>query len=544
MIDPAHIGQWLRFLTMPGVDPARRQRPQSRVALQALGAYAKAAMLAKLADITLSPIQVTDDGTMRTVRVLDSVEYGFNRRDRTFFAGLREYGGQWRDVPATDLNSVILDPCLPMRGWRRRIRFTLRGIAFDALIGTVDRAAASLDDNHDMALDDLCHEVVEAAWRGLNMQRRLRRQFPTKAIRQQIRQALGVDPAILALARAACFRTRHHAITQQWLSFVWQHRAALERIRAQTPALLQTVAQYMFQHGADPLLDPTQSCREWLRSQGMTKGAYRLLAAQSPRPLREVIARFHSGEALNAVLLALSLADTGSGVHRPRPLFYRVTLDQFARAAELRTARERLAKVPRAVFVAAQARFSDAAAMEGVAELALEYRTILDWWVEASPAREHVHAGWERWLALAQVEDARRRAAAEASSWPCAVEQLRTPQAEVLALATPLALFEEGRELRHCVYAYVAKCKEDQVRLFSARMRHQGRTERATIALAPGPRGWRIWDIRGPCNRRMGGHWIPLARHVAEAYSRNAALGQLPLPMSCGLGYELRPDGG
>ena len=493
-------------------------------------------MLAKLADIVSSPIRVTDDGTIRAVRVLDSVEYGFNRRDRTFFAGLREDGGQWRDVPATDPNSVILNPCLPMRGWRRRIGYTLRGVAFDAVIGTLDRAPASLNDDHDRALHDLGHEVVEAAWRGLNMQRRLRRQFPTKAIRQQIRQALGIDPGVLALARAARFRTRNHAITQQWLSFVWQHRAALERIRTQTPALLQTVAQYMFQHGADPLLDPTQSCRQWLRSQGMTKGGYRLLAAHSPRPLREVITRFHSGEALNAVLLALSLADTGSGVHRPRRLFYRVTFDQFAQAAELRTARERLAKVPRPVFVAAQVRFGDAVTMEGAATLALEYRTILDWWVEDSPAREHVLAGWGRWLALAQVEDARRRAAAEASSWPCAVEQLRTPEADVLALVTPLALFEEGRALRHCVYAYVAKCKEDQVRLFSARMRHQGCTERATIALAPGPRGWRIWDIRGPCNRLMGGHWIPLARRVAEVYTRNAASGQLPLPMQCTLG--------
>ena len=535
MSDPSHLGQWLRFLSVPGGDPARLQRPQSRVALQLIKAYARAAMLDNLADIASPPIRVTDDGTMRAVRVLDSVEYGFDRRERTFFAGLREDGGQWRDVPATDPNSVILDPCLPMRGWRRRIRYTLRGVAFDAVIGTLDRAAAALDDEHDIALHDLCHEVVEAAWRGLNMQRRLRRQFPTKVIRQQIRQALSVDPAILALARAACFRTRHHAITQQWLSFVWQHRAALERIRAQTPAWLQTVAQYMFRHGEDPVLDPTRSCREWLRSQGMTKGAYRLLAAQCPRPLREVIARFHSGEALNAVLLALSLADTGNGVHRPRPLFYRVTFDQFARAAELRTARERLAKVPRAVFVAAQARFGAAAAMEGMAALALEYRTILDWWVEASPAHEHVHAGWERWLALAHVEDARRRAAAEASSWPCAVEQLRTPEADVLALSTPLALFEEGRALRHCVYAYVAKCKEDQVRLFSARMEHQGRTERATIALTSGPRGWRIWDIRGSCNRRMGGHWILLARQVAEAYTRNASSTQLPLPMEVSL---------
>jgi hypothetical protein len=531
MIDPAHLGQWLRFLTVPDADRARRQRPSSMDALQAIMAYARAAMLAKLADIASSPIRVTDDGTIRSVRVLDSVEYGFNRTDRVFFAGLREEDGTWLDVPATYRSSVILDPCLPMRAWRRRIRYTLRGVAFAALMETLPASVGPLDDRHVAALNVLCHEVIDAAWRGLHMQPRLCELFPTKAIRGQIRKALAIDPALLALARAARFRTRHHAMTQQWLSFVWQFRGPLERIRAQTPALLQTVAQHMFQYGVDPFIDPTQACRDWLLSHGVTKGAYRLLAGHSARPLREVVSRFHAGESLQAVRLALSLASTGNGVRRPRPLFYRVTFDQFGPGAGIRTAQERLAKVPRPVFVAANARFGEVIRDEAAAGLALEYRAILDWWVESSPQRALARAGWDRWLDLARAADARRRAAAEASSWPCAVEEMRTRDAEVLALATPLALFEEGRALRHCVHGYVSKCRDDRVRLFSARLRHQGRTERATIALVPGSRGWRIWDIRGPCNRRMGGHWIPLARELAETYSRRDGSGQLPLPM-------------
>jgi hypothetical protein len=543
MTDAAHLGQWLRYLTTPGVDPVRSRRPAAVRARQALETYAKAAILAKLADITLTPIRVTDDGIVRTVRALDSVEYGFNRKDRTFHGGLREEDGDWLDVPATHRNSVILDPCLPLRGWRRRIRYTLRGVAFAALMDTQHAADGPLEGRHDAALYVLCHDIVDAAWRGLHMQRRLRELFPTKAIRQQIRKALDIDPGVLALARAARFRTRHHAITQQWLSFVWQYRGSLERIRAQTPALLQTVAQHMFQYGVDPVVDPTQACRDWLLAQRMTKGAYKMLARQSARHLREVVSRFHSGESLRAVHLALSLADTGNGVRRPRPLFYRVTFDQFGPGAEIRTAQERLAKVPRAVFVAAHARFAEASD-EAVAELALDYRAILDWWVESSPHREFTRAGWDRWLEQARVEDARRRAAAEASSWPCAVEELRTPDAEVLALATPLALFEEGRALRHCVHGYVDKCHDDRVRLFSARLRHHGRLERATIALVPGAKGWRIWDIRGACNRRMGGHWIPLARELAETYSRKDGSAQLPLPILCGLSSNRRESRG
>ena len=90
-------------------------------------------------------------------------------------------------------------------------------------------------------------------------------------------------------------------------------------------------------------------------------------------------------------------------------------------------------------------------------------------------------ASWYGWLLLAQEAEQRRRVAMESITWPCAVEQLRTPEAEVLAPATSLVLFEEGRALRHCAYSYVAKCRDDQARLVRPRIWHQGRIERATI---------------------------------------------------------------
>ncbi|MBK6415360.1 hypothetical protein [Thermomonas sp.] len=59
---------------------------------------------------------MTDDGATRSVRVLDSMEYGYNRGGCTFLACLREAGGQWRHVPATDPN--VGDPgSLPAEEW-------------------------------------------------------------------------------------------------------------------------------------------------------------------------------------------------------------------------------------------------------------------------------------------------------------------------------------------------------------------------------------------------------------------------------------------
>lgn len=535
MTNPMHLGQWLRFLAVPGADPCRRHHAVARAAMRALVTHARAAVVAKLADMARAPIVVVDDGITREVHVLDSIVYGFNRVDRTLHARLRETQGEWRDVPAGDPNSVILDPFLVMRGWRRRPRYLLQAVARDALANLTEQACQGLTADHEANVMDVREELLQCVWNGLQIAQRLRSAFATKVMRRQIRDALGIERDVMALARAARFETFHPAVTQQWMTFVWKHRVALERIRAQTPALLKVVAQHMFQHGVNPVVDPTQACREWLLAQGMSKRAYRLLAARSARPFREVISRFRAADTLPALMLATWLADFGSAQGPPRPMFYRVTFDQFGPGAKIDTARERLGKVPRPVFLAAAQRFHDVADGDAAQELAPAYRAIVDWWVESTPPRVLAQAGWERWRALARAEDARRRAAAAAASWPCALAGLRTPTAEVLALGTPLALFEEGRALRHCIYAYVDRCHEDHIRLFSARMRHQGRIERATIGLRQGPRGWRIWDIRAPCNRRMGGHWIPLARQLAETYTQQDGSTQLPLPIRCSL---------
>ena len=86
------------------------------------------------------------------------------------------------------------------------------------------------------------HDVVDEAWCGLHLRARLRALFPTKRIRCQIREAMAVEPELLALARSARFRGRFHAIDQKWLTFAWQHQVTLSRIRRQTPTASKALA--------------------------------------------------------------------------------------------------------------------------------------------------------------------------------------------------------------------------------------------------------------------------------------------------------------
>jgi len=530
MTKKSSLGQWLRFLSATAPTSARWQTPAARAAQRRLATFAKVRLLAGLGALSANPFTVTDDGVVRVVSAMNSIRYGYNRRNKTFFAVLREEGGGWRFVPESDPNVVIFDTFLPHRAWRRRICYTLRAQLRATLHGLLEGVVEDLPQDRCLRLDGLVDDIVERAWQGLGMRKRLIARFWTKDVRRHIRELLHIDPRVLALARAARFRGRQKAIEQKWLSFVWQHQETLERIFTQTPGLLRPVAQHMHQFGVRAGRDPTRECIKWLVYRGVSKRSYLVLARESDRPFREVLERFPVHQVLEALALTLSLTARGHDARVPCPSFLRATFDQFGASMDVTKIRERLAVVPMRVFIEAQERMAESVDREVVREVALDYRGIVDWWVAYTP-NEHVNAGWARWRALAEEAEARHRASIDSATWPCAIEELRTPEAEVLALNTPLALFEEGRALRHCAYSYADKCEDDQVRLFAARMHYQGRTERATIGLRREPRGWRIWDIRGACNRRMGGHWIPLARQVAEAYEKGTASGQLPLPL-------------
>lgn len=488
-------------------------------------------METELDAMVAQPIRVFDDGNTRIVEMLRGVKYGYSRRERIFHARLKCEDGAWQYLPASSQGTVTFDTYLPMRNWRNRACFALRHRARRLLQPAARRATRHLSNKHAWALRYMCDDLVEQAWQGLHMRQRLRALFKTKAMRHTLRTALGVDESLVSLARASRFRANRNSICQRWLSFVWQNRGTLERIHAQTPALLRSVAAHMFQHGIADGTDPTRECMKWLIGRGIGKRTYRLLTRQSERPFREVIRRWQPNASLDALVLAMNLAEGGHDAESPRPAFYRAALDQFERNTSASTVSKYFGKTPPRVFAEARKRFRAMHEPDGLKRIGLEFRAILDWW-ESHEDTQFEQAGWQRWLALAQEADARKKVAMQATTWPCAVEQLRTQDAEVLALSNQAVLFDEGCRMRHCVYNYLQACQDDQIRLFSARMRHRGRTERATIGLTRKSRGWHILDIRGTCNRRVGGHWIPLARQLAETYTHEDGSGQLPLPVN------------
>ena len=400
MNEQARLGQWLRFLTVPEAGRRRRGHAGGGAAMAAIGAFARAEILRALDVIERSPIVVEDDGNTRVVRVLDAIEYGFNRADRSFHSNLREAEGQWRHVPSIDPNVVIFDTYLFKPNWRRRVGYALHKHTHEALVRLVEVHAGALDEDHEVEMLNVCYDLVDQAWHGLQVRKHLTRRFPTKRLRRQIRQALAIDPVLVALARAARFRTRHHSIHQKWLTFVWQHQDELARIRRQTPGLLRVVAQHMYENRSPSGLDPTRAAVKRLVSLGVSKRSYMLLANRSDRPFRKVLRRCVADQALDGVALALFLTESGHDAVVPRPLFYRVTMDEFGATMTIARIRERLSGVPRRVFTEARTRMAQAHGADELQRTSLEYRTIVDWFVASQP-EGHDQASWSRWLALA-----------------------------------------------------------------------------------------------------------------------------------------------
>lgn len=79
--------------------------------------HGKAQLLTALNVLSNQPVTVTvkDDGDRRIVTAMQTDRYGYNRRDRTFFAAAREEDGYWCDVPHDDCNTVTFDTFLPQR---------------------------------------------------------------------------------------------------------------------------------------------------------------------------------------------------------------------------------------------------------------------------------------------------------------------------------------------------------------------------------------------------------------------------------------------
>ncbi len=492
-----------------------------RVAIvRVLAVRVAALMPGWLDEIAANPIRIEDDGTSRCVHFVAGFRYGYNRATREFSAAFLQNNGYWAlaDIEHDD-GRANFDPLIPNPTWNRRIGYALqdkaRGVLVDAV---VTRVGEKYCEANAAAIGGVAGFIVRQAWHIAGLTQHIKTRFPSKPMRALLAQALAIEPALLALARKCRISVHRHPITNRFLTFVWRHREVLERIERQTPKLLPLVAEYMFTHGA-PDTDPTQAAKAWLRAQGVTRQASLLLDTQGVRSLRGFVEAFAGDEQLTALALALRLAQTGHGAQPPSRAAYRV-LSQVWRHTSADGIRQRFDKLPQQVLLQCVRRAECAQHPAAVAVARDEIRRVVAWWlrIAAAPPAGAVNGSWQRWLQLVDAAETRKRLALQAISWHSPVTELAHHSGKVRALTNALALYDEGKTMRHCIDNYRDACIKGTFLAFHAEFERDGKPCQATVGLVKREHRFRKWQVSNVCgvaNASFGREWPEIAKQLA-----------------------------
>jgi hypothetical protein len=125
----------------------------------------------------------------------------------------------------------------------------------------------------------------------------------------------------------------------------------------------------------------------------------------------------------------------------------------------------------------------------------------------------------------------RQRDAVKREKWDSLLETFIFKGYEVVPLVTSLELFDEGKEMHHCVGDYSKQCLLGTSRIFSIRKEGM-KVATAEIALdqfdpdfgynnkIPKNATWSLQQVRGKCNDEVSKDITIVANQIATRYNR------------------------
>jgi len=509
----------IRFLCAEDRTPGVLRHRITHRALEGVVAATRERLRRELEARLMDPIRTLDDGRERCVELYGAIRYRMHRGHKCFRVDTVDEVYGWCEE---NDGAISLEPLLCKPRWRRVVTAALRCHISAEL--AMHLTTCGLDSTAPR-VRRLIHWVCQAAWNSFPAMVRLRAEgLSTKAARARLREAIGIDPALIDLARRCVLPGRHFFLSQQWLTFVWRNQDRLSRIQAQTPSLIAPAAAIIQRYGVRPDVDAVQALAIWLRNRGVKTAAFRLLAHRSIRPFRSVIRRWPSSQGLEALVLALKHSVTPNGATPLRPAMYRALYDQFeSDKLPMRIASD-LDSLPATFFDRARiesARRPDWARFEEF--LRTEFLPVAGWLEVAATIGDPEPPGqWPGWVRRARGYWNRLRLLEKNVRWGSPLQNWQRGNVQCTALTSSLQLLIEGQEMRHCIHMHVDDCRAGTHRVFRA-VSHAPRPERATIGLSWNGTRWGVWDVRGPCNRPLRGRWHRIARELAAHYTTLAA---------------------
>ncbi|MDH5265467.1 MAG: PcfJ domain-containing protein [Betaproteobacteria bacterium] len=360
-------------------------------------------------------------------------------------------------------------------------------------------------------------------WLFARLRRALIGHADLRAMRRRVREALAIDPWVLAVARRAELGgqpTRAGTVNR-----VIEHREAVEKLDREAPNLIPLYLTLSRDDWARDAAEPTQQLRSYLGSLGYSPRLWRALTRAKGRLLRDFLV-FYRGDPRDSTLDFLRVLDLLGTRNVPSRSFLWTLMQQhgsparppsayFARVDDLRTAWRRLAHLVETAQDGEQRE-----RREGT------FHLIASWLASGDkPVGPEVHRrlDWEGYFRRAREWQAWRRARmVHRAAWTTPFRRTYVGALEVLALTSAFELWKEAWSMRHCADKFADRCAAGGLLVVS--IRKAGRTRPlATAALRQGAGTWTLEAVTGFANTRPAEEAVNAAIEVLARLSDRAA---------------------
>lgn len=351
-----------------------------------------------------------------------------------------------------------------------------------------------------------------AAWVFRNIRARLRRGESVTRMRRRVAEVLALDADALAVARRIGLESNPNvSVRMSAYNEVVAHRADYDKLTRECPGLVPLYA--VLRDVLPPTGEPTARLRRHLIDAGLSPATWRVIHHGNGRLLR-LLPEFYRRPGPDAAEDLMRIVDLLAPSTQPPLWFVRTLLYYFGNFGQ-RLDSYYHALRPLASSLRRLMAVTERAESPEIGRIREGLYAVVTWLNEDQAAVSHPHAckaSW-RWFereAEAWEESGGYFARHDPSRWAAPFDQIELDGMAVVALQTPLALWEEGRAMRHCAPQLEILCRAGGTLLFS--IRRPGRARPVATMRADFDGIWRLTQVAACANTVAP----PAAQRIAQ----------------------------
>ncbi len=360
-------------------------------------------------------------------------------------------------------------------------------------------------------------------WLASIMEGLARRCIDGLRMREQLRCALAIDPALLLAARRA--RPRH-LVDQDVGTTGWnrciEHRNTLLELQSNAPGLVPLYGQLMWDGNVSPHRRNVDALRDAM-VKGLPPADWKRLSRESARPVWEMYRAHHirSMNSLKGFVACWARLHRGlpAGMRMPLALWEPLARTWVGPLSDYAMPPVRWPGTPAATRQAIERYLAARACGSGQRFLDEEWAPVVRWAGDYSNSSRPAVGHWSTLKRLAAQDERRLSAKLAGMRWDSPLPRFESGQLLALAIQTGEDLAEEAIAMRHCADRFAGECARGEIHIYGLKDRLTG--ERlATLALATGEKTVSLDQVARSLNREPTTLQLDFARKLVAKINR------------------------